>query len=78
MRIVLLGREGCPTYARLEMDTINALAQLGIDAEFKHVMDEGEVKSYGIFPPAFIVNGKIKAAGRAPSFNEIKNILSTT
>lgn len=78
MKIVLLGRKGCQTCARLEMDTINALAQLGIDAELKHVMDEKEVKSYGAFPPAFIINGKIKAAGRAPSFNEIKNILSAT
>ncbi len=76
MKIVLLGREGCPTCAELEMNTINALSSLGISAELKHVINPEEVKEYKISVPAFIIDGDVKVVGRAPSFQEIKTILS--
>lgn len=73
---MLLGREGCPTCAELEMDTINVLSNLGISAELKHITNSEEVKKYNISPPAFILDGKVKAVGRAPNIQEIKAILS--
>lgn len=76
MKIVLLGLEGCQACAELEMDTINALSSLGISAELKHVTNPGEVREYKISVPAFIVDGNVKVVGRAPSFQEIKTILS--
>ncbi len=76
MKITLLGRPGCPTCAKLEMDTINALAQLGIDAQVEHIFDPEVVKEYDVLPPAFILDATVKAAGRAPSLAEIKAILS--
>jgi predicted DsbA family dithiol-disulfide isomerase len=78
MKITLLGRPGCPTCAKLEMDTFNALAQLGIEAEVEHVFDPAVVREYHVLPPAFILDGKVKVAGRAPSIIEIKAILSNT
>lgn len=63
MKITLLGRLGCQTCAKLEMDTINALAYLGIDAEVQHIFDPEEVKKYNILPPAFILDGAVKAGG---------------
>ncbi len=78
MKITLLGRPGCPTCAKLEMDTINALAQLNIEAEVEHIYDPAAVKEYNVLPPAFILDGRVKAAGRAPSITEIKAILSNT
>lgn len=77
MKITLLGRPGCQTCAKLEMDTINALAHLGIDAQVEHIFDPERVKEYNVMPPAFILNGAVKAAGRAPSLEEIKAILSS-
>lgn len=76
MRITLLGRPGCPTCAKLEMDTINALALLGIEAELEHIYDPMEVSKYNVLPPAFILDGAVKAAGRAPGQEEIKALLS--
>lgn len=75
MKIVLLGRPGCATCAQLEMDTFNALAKLGIDAELEHVFDPEEVRKYNVPPPAFILDGVVKTRGRAPSLQEIINIL---
>ncbi len=75
MRIVLLGRPGCATCAKLEMDTFNALAKLGIDAELEHIFDPEEVSKYDAAPPAFILDGAVKVNGRAPSMLEIINIL---
>lgn len=76
MKIVLLGRPGCSTCAKLEMDTINVLAHLGIDAEVQHIFDQEKVKEYNVLPRAFILDGTVKAAGRAPSIEEIKAVLS--
>jgi hypothetical protein len=78
MRIILLGRPGCPTCAKLERDTINALSHLGIEAEIQHIFDPTIVKEYNVLPPAFILDGTVKAAGRAPSISEIKAILFNT
>ncbi len=58
------------------MNTINALSSLGISAELEHVMNPEEVKEYKISVPAFIIDGNVKAVGRAPGFQEIKTILS--
>ncbi|MEE8401978.1 MAG: thioredoxin family protein [Candidatus Hydrothermarchaeaceae archaeon] len=73
---MLLGREGCPTCAELEMDTINVLSKLGISAELNHITNPEEVKKYNISPPAFILDGSVKVVGRAPNIQEIKAILS--
>lgn len=74
MKIVLLGKPGCTTCAKLEMDTFNALAKLGIEAELEHVFDQEEVRKYNAAPPAFILDGAVKTSGRAPSMQEIINI----
>lgn len=58
------------------MDTINALSELGISAELEHITDPEEVLKYEVGIPAFILDGKVKAVGRAPSFHEIKEMLS--
>ncbi len=78
MKIVLLGKPGCQTCAKLEMDTINTLAQLGIDADLQHIFDPERVEEYNVHPPAFILDGTVKAAGRAPTQEEIKAILSNS
>lgn len=75
MKIVLLGKPGCATCAKLETDTFNALAKLGIDAEVEHIFNQEEVSKYGAAPPAFILNGVVKTRGSAPSMQEIINIL---
>lgn len=73
MEIKILGT-GCPRCLEVEKRTMNALAELGVPADVRKVTDIKKISEYRIFAtPGLVVNGKVKASGRIPSLEEIKN-----
>jgi small redox-active disulfide protein 2 len=61
----------------LEKNTHEALKELGINAEVKHVTDLKEITNYGVFmTPGLVVDGKVKLTGKVASKDEIKKLLS--
>ena len=56
---------------------MSALAALDIPADIEHVTDPHGIAKYGVFgTPALVINGDVKAVGRAPTVEEIKEFLS--
>jgi len=71
MRIKILG-SGCAKCNRLEQLAREAVAELGIDAEFEHVRDMEAIMAYPIMTtPALVVDEEVKVYGRIPSRDEL-------
>jgi small redox-active disulfide protein 2 len=71
MRIKILG-SGCAKCNRLEQLTREAVAELGLDAEFEHVRDMDAIMAYPIMTtPALVVDEDVKVYGRIPSKDEL-------
>ena len=76
MIIKILG-SGCARCHRLEQLTREALAEVGGQAEFEHVTDMDKIMAYPIIgTPALVIDEEVKAAGRMPSKDEIKQWLN--
>jgi small redox-active disulfide protein 2 len=75
MEIKVLGT-GCATCNKLERIVTEALQELGLADPVQKVSDIEEMLSYGIIStPALVIDGKVKAFGRAPAKEEIKKYL---
>ncbi len=68
---------GCATCNKLE-DTVRlAVKETGIDAQIDHVTDIKQIMAYGVMTtPALVIDGKVVAAGKLPSFADIKQMIS--
>jgi small redox-active disulfide protein 2 len=76
MKLEILGT-GCPKCMKLEELTRKAASELGIEAEVTKVKDIKEIMSYGVMiTPALVVDGEVKVAGKVPSVEEIKKMIS--
>jgi small redox-active disulfide protein 2 len=74
-RIEILGT-GCPRCKMLFEVAERAVKELGIKCELVKVTDIQEiVKREVMMTPALAIDGKVKAAGRVPNFQELKNII---
>lgn len=72
MIIKILG-SGCAKCNRLEQLTLEAVAELGIEATFEHVRDMDAIMAYPVMTtPALVVDEDVKVAGRMPTREEIK------
>ncbi len=72
MEIKVLG-PGCHNCHKLEELTCGVLPELGISVKVDKITEINQITDYGVFTtPGFIVNGKLKAAGRVPRKEEIK------
>lgn len=68
---------GCPKCKTLEKTTRDAVAELGIEANILKEEDITKIMQYGIMrTPGLVVNEKLVLAGRVPSINEIKNLIT--
>ena len=68
MLIKILG-SGCAKCNRLEQLTREAVAELGLTADFEHVRDMEQIMAYPVMTtPALVVDEQVKVAGR--SMNE--------
>jgi small redox-active disulfide protein 2 len=68
---------GCPKCRKLAANAEAAANELGIDYELEKVTDIGEITRMGVMmTPALAVDGVVKVAGKVPSPNEIRELLS--
>jgi len=75
MIIKVLGT-GCANCKKLEVQTKEAIKQLGIDAVFEKVENLQEIMAYGVMKtPALVVDEQVKVMGRVPSIEDIKKYL---
>ncbi len=71
MLIKILG-SGCAKCNRLEQLTREAVAELGLSAEFEHVKEMDKIMAYPIMTtPALVVDEEVKVSGRIPSKDEL-------
>lgn len=71
MLIKILG-SGCAKCNRLEQLTREAVAELGLVADFEHVRDMEQIMAYPVMTtPALVVDEQVKVAGRIPSKDEL-------
>ncbi|MDZ7611232.1 MAG: thioredoxin family protein [Candidatus Moranbacteria bacterium] len=76
MTIKILG-PGCPNCQTLEDRAKKAAEELGLeDAKIEKVHDIAEITEYGVMStPAIVVDEQVKASGRIPEVEEIKEWL---
>ncbi|MCP4247985.1 MAG: thioredoxin family protein [bacterium] len=76
MKIEVLG-PGCPRCAALAAGVQAAVDEAGLEAEVAKITDINEITSRGVMlTPALVVDGQVKAMGRVPSTEEIREMLS--
>ena len=75
-RIQVLG-PGCARCKVLYEHADQAARELGLDYEIEKVTDIGSIIGHGVMAtPGLVVNGELKLAGRVPSVEQLKAILS--
>ncbi len=75
-KIVVLG-PGCPKCEKLKKDVEQVVAELGLECEISKVGDLQEMLKYGVMStPALVVDGEVKAVGKAPSVAELRTMLA--
>ena len=72
LRIQILGL-GCPICERLERAVQEVLVELNLEAALDHIRDPQEIAETGVIgTPALIINGKVRAVGKATPKNQVK------
>lgn len=75
-KIQILGT-GCAKCRDLTANAETAVRELGIDAEIYKVTDIKDIITFQILmTPGLVIDGQVRAAGRVPSVEEIKQMLS--
>ena len=75
-RIEILGT-GCAKCNKLEELAKQAADEMGIAYEVSKVKEINKIMEYGVMiTPALVVNGVVKSAGKLPSLDEIKKLIS--
>ena len=75
-KIQILGT-GCPKCKKLAENAEEAAKDLGIEYEVEKVTDINEIMGFGVMvTPALAINGEVKVAGKVPSLDDIKGMLS--
>ena len=76
MKIEILGM-GCPKCKKLYENAKIAIEETGIEANVDKVEDIAKITEYGVMTtPALVVDGEVKASGRIPTPDEIKEWIS--
>jgi small redox-active disulfide protein 2 len=75
-KIQILGT-GCRKCGLLAETAGQAAQALGLEYSLEKVTNLNEISSFGVmFTPALVVDGTVKLAGRVPSLDEAKRLLS--
>ena len=75
MEIKILGT-GCPNCKKLFNLTMEALIELGLDADLGKIEDIKEIISYKILgTPGLVINDKVKIYGKVPSMDDLKKLI---
>lgn len=76
MQIAILG-SGCANCVTLERVTREAVAELGLAAEFTKVTDYAEIAAYGVLrTPGLVVDDEVLLSGRVPTTAQVKELLA--
>lgn len=76
VRIEVLG-PGCAKCSVLYQHAEQAARELGIEFEIHKVTDMGAIVAHGVMTtPALVVDGEVRVAGRVPSAEQLKGMLS--
>ena len=68
---------GCPKCTTLAETTEQAAKAMGLEYKLEKVTDIQKIISFNVLmTPALVVDGVVKVAGRVPSLDEIKKMLS--
>ena len=68
---------GCSKCRLMEVTATKAIDELGMDVQVEKVQDTLEMRERGVLSqPALFIDGKLKVAGRVPSVEEIKKMLT--
>lgn len=75
MKIQILGT-GCARCKQLTANAEEAVQGIGVEAEIEKVTEIKEILKFQILmTPGLVIDGKVKAAGRVPSAEEIREML---
>lgn len=76
VKIQILGT-GCARCRDLAANAGKAIQELGLEAEIEKVTEIKDIVKFQILmTPGLVIDGRVKAAGRVPSVNEIKQMLT--
>ena len=76
MKIQILGT-GCVKCKTLTANAEKAVQELGLKAEIEKVTGIQDIMKFQILmTPGLVIDGQVKAAGRVPSTEEIKQMLA--
>jgi small redox-active disulfide protein 2 len=76
MEIKVLGG-GCANCHKLHETVLEAVKELGTDAQVLYITDMAEIAKSGLMStPGLIINGKVKSMGRVPKLKEIKQMIT--
>ena len=74
-KIQILGT-GCARCRNLTANAEKAVQELGLEAEIEKVTEIKDIMKFQILmTPGLVIDGKVKAAGRIPLLEEIKQML---
>lgn len=77
MKTIQVLGTGCPKCKKLTESAEAAAKELGIEYELKKVTDINQIMKFGVMMmPALVLDGEVKIAGKVPSVEEIKAMLS--
>ena len=76
MKIQILGT-GCPKCKKTYENAQQALKDLDVCADLEKIEDLKAIMNFGIMvTPALAIDGEVKVAGKIPSVDEIKKLIS--
>jgi len=77
MKRIIIAGPGCKRCITTEENVKKAVVELQIDASIEHIYDPKEFVKFGVMiTPAVIVDGKVLVAGKVPTVEELKYLLS--
>lgn len=77
LSIKVLG-SGCANCHKVEELTMQAVAQLGVEARVEMVTDMKEIMRYGVMgTPGIVINEKVVSTGRVPALSQITTMITT-
>jgi small redox-active disulfide protein 2 len=77
MKVIEVLGSGCNNCRKVEANAREAVAQLGIEAEIRHVTDYAEIASRGVMStPGLAIDGVVVSTGKIPAPATIAGWLS--
>ena len=75
LQVKVLG-PGCPSCEKLEQDLMAIAAEMRLPIDLEHVRDPRQIAAYGMMAmPALVIGTEVKAAGRVPASETLKQWL---